>query len=138
MTRPLTTSRRTYVRIAGTVLLGGLAGCSALGGSSPTVDLTLYNHSEEPYTVELTLYRSDGDTRSDARAWSSSVDVQPDAEATRAAVAEKQPYRVEYHAYRANSFLTDEDHVHYLPRDGEDDGSLTFDIQESGTLTERR
>ena len=135
--RPSTT-RRTYLRLTGTALLGGLAGCSALGASSPMVDLTIYNHSEDPYTVELTMYRPDGDTRSGARAYSASIDVQPDAEATRAAVAEKRPYRVEYDAYRANSVLTDEDHVHYLPYDGPDDVALTFDVDGSGVLTQRR
>jgi len=102
------------------------------------VDLTIYNHSDDPYTVDLTLYRPDGETRSGERVWSSSIDVQPDAEATREDIAEKRPYRVEYDSFRDNSFQTDEDHVHYLPYDGDDDGALTFDIRESGTLTERR
>ena len=115
----------------------GLAGCSGLVSDPPTLSLTVFNHSESPYTVEVTISRTDATSRSDARVFSGTIDVEPDGQAVREDVAERRPYLVEYGLYEDNSDLTDQDHVHYSPGDEDESGRLTFDIDSSGTLTRR-
>ncbi len=128
--------RRTLVRGA-VPLCAGLAGCSGLVSDSPTLSLTVFNHSKSPYTVEVTISRTDATSRSDAKAFSGTIDVEPDGQAVREDVAERRPYLVEYGLYEDNSDLTDQDHVHYYPGDEGEDGGLAFDIDSSGTLTRR-
>ncbi|MGQ3329609.1 hypothetical protein [Halorubrum sp. FL23] len=129
--------RRTLLQGA-VPLCVGLAGCSGSVSDSSMLSLTVFNHSEVPYTVEVTLLRADGsDSRSDARAFSGAIDVDPGGQAVRDAVAERRPYLVEYGLYEENSDLTDQDHVHYYPDDGNESDTLSFDIDSSGTLTRR-
>jgi hypothetical protein len=80
---------------------------------------------------------SDGGSRSDARAFSGRIDVEPDGEAVREAVVERRRYLIEYGLYEDDNALTDQDHVHYYPGDEGEDGGLAFDIDPSGTLTRR-
>jgi hypothetical protein len=102
------------------------------------LSVTVFNHAESPYTVEMTLTRTGGDgSRSDARAFSEGIDVEPDGRAGREAVAERQRYLIEYGLYEDNSKLTDQDHVHYYPGDEDENGRLAFDIDSSGVLTRR-
>ena len=128
--------RRTLLRGA-VPLCTGLAGCSGFSADPPMLSLTVFNHAESPYTVEVTFSRTDEASRSDARAFSGPIDVEADGEAGREAVAERRPYLVEYGLYQENSELTDQDHVHYYPGDEDESGRLSFDIDSSGTLTRR-
>ena len=129
--------RRTLLRGA-VPLCAGLAGCSGLSSGSPKLSLTVFNHSESPYTVEVTVSRtSGGDSRSDARAFSGDIGVEPGGQAVHEDVAERRPSLIEYGLYEDNSELTDQDHVHYYPGDEDESGHLTFDIDSSGTLTRR-
>lgn len=99
------------------------------------LDLTIFSHADDPYTVEVGVFR-DESSRSDARVYSASLDVPSEGRAERENVLEARPYLVRYSAYRDNSRLTDEGHVHYLPpEDGE--AGLTFDIDSDGSLTRR-
>ena len=129
--------QRRQVLLGTAAACSGLTGCSALSSESSTLGFLLFNQTDSPYTVELTLYRSDVDaSRSEARAYSASIHVEPAGEVRREVVAEARPYRVEYHLYEDHSRLTDEDHVHYYPTD-EGDDIESFDITESGVLTRR-
>jgi hypothetical protein len=129
--------RRTLLR--GSVpLCAGLAGCSGLVSDPAMLSLTVFNHAESPYTIEMTLSRTGEDgSRSDARAFSGTIDIEADGEAVREEIAERRPYLVEYSLYEENSDLTDQDHVHYYPGDEDESGTLSFDIDSSGTLTRR-
>ncbi len=98
--------------------------------------MTVFNQTDAPYTVEVEFYSDDGASEAAARAFSSSFDVEPDGEATAEGVVEAGRYLVSYHAYEEDSKLTDEDHVHFIPS-GDETESLTFDIQETGELTQR-
>ncbi len=127
-----------------TLLLGtpaivtGLAGCSALSSPSSMLTVTVVSHAENPYTVELTLFRRSADiSRSEARVYDASIDVEPQGQAQRTGVAEARPYLVRYSVYENNRKLTDEDHIHYYPPDNGGDDSLTFDIDSIGVLTRR-
>ena len=129
--------RRTLLRGVAP-LCAGIAGCSGASSEPPTLSLTVFNHSESPYTVEMTILRADGDgSGSDARAFSGDIDVDPDGRAVREEVAERRPSRIEYGLYEGDSELTDQDHVHYRPGDEGESGGLAFDIDSSGVLTRR-
>lgn len=100
--------------------------------------ISVISHADNPYTIELGLYRSGDDmSRSEARGYDASIDVEPQGQARRKNVAEVRPYLVRYSVYENNSRLTDEDHVHYYPPDNGDDDSLAFDIDSAGVLTRR-
>lgn len=132
--RPL--ARRSLLRAGGVATLGALAGCGG-GSAPPMLSLSVVNHAEVPYTVELTLFDADGSgTRSDARVYDASIDVPPDDEsAGRDAVAEARQYVIRYSAYRENSHRTDQSHVHYYPT-GDDDQAV-LDIDEDGSVSYR-
>lgn len=128
--------RRNF--LVGTIPLGtGLAGCSGLFSDSSMLSLAIFNHSNSPYTIEMTLLRRDDSSRSEARVFSESIDIEPAGQTVREAVAEKQPYIIEYSLYEDDNILTDQDHVHYYPRDDDGDDDQAFDIASSGVLTRR-
>lgn len=86
----------------------------------------------------MSLFRvGDNQPRSEARAYSESIDVEPGGKTQRENVAENRPYLIRYEAYENNSHLTDEDHVHFYPSGNEGDDSVSFDIHPSGVLTRR-
>ncbi|ELZ42324.1 hypothetical protein C471_04765 [Halorubrum saccharovorum DSM 1137] len=128
--------RRSLLRGAAP-LCAGLAGCSGAVSDPLMLSVIVFNHAESPYTVEVTLSRTDATTRSDARAFSGTIDVEPDGQADREGVAERRRYLIEYGLYEDNSDLTDQDHVHYYPGDEDESGTLSFDIDSSGNLTRR-
>ncbi|WP_226480987.1 hypothetical protein [Natrinema amylolyticum] len=129
--------RRTFV--LGTIpLCSGFAGCTGQFSDSRMISVTVFNHSERPYTIEMALSRTDEDiSRSESRAFSGRIDVEPDEQTIRKDVAEQQQYLIEYSLFEDNSFLTEQDHFHYYPGDEDESGSLAFDITSSGTLTRR-
>lgn len=103
------------------------------------LSLAVFNHANDPYSIEMGIYRSgDGSSRSEARVFSSRVDVEADGQTVREDVAEVQSYMIKYDLYKNNSSLTDQDHIHYYPDDEDASGSLAFDIDPSGVLTQRR
>ena len=115
------------------------AGCSALSRESPTLDLVLYNHVDTAYTVEMGLFRvEDGLSRSEARAYQRSIDLDPRGEVRLSDVADSRQYLVEYEVYENNDRRTDGGHVHYYPVDDDDGDRLTFDLRPPGTLTRRQ
>lgn len=116
-------------------LSAGLAGCSGFRSGDGGVDLTVFNQAAVPYTVEVELL-GEGSSESAARAYGTTLDVEPNGEQTREAVAEAGRYLVRYRVYERDSELTDQDHVHYIPS-GDGSESLTFDVQETGVLTRR-
>ncbi|TKX81058.1 hypothetical protein EXE53_07045 [Halorubrum sp. SD626R] len=129
--------RRSFLRST-IPLCVGLAGCSGSLSDSPMLSVVVFNHSESPYTIEVTLSRPARDgSRSDARVFSGQIDVEPDGQTARDDVAEKRRYLVEYSVFEDNSSLTDQDHVHYYPGDEDESGTLAFDIDPSGTMTRR-
>jgi hypothetical protein len=118
-------------------LVSGISGCSGLSPDSSMLDLVFVNHSETPYTVEVRLFRGDGSSRSGAREFSGSIDVEAEGETSRTHVAEAQPYLIEYSLYENDSRLTDQSHVHYYPPGDGGDDTQTFDIDSAGVLTRR-
>jgi len=129
--------RRTVVRAA-VPFCTGLAGCSGLRSGSQSLSVTVFNGSERPYALELTISRTGGNgDRSDARGFSGRIDVDPNGEVVREVVVDRARHLIEYALFEDNSRLTDQDHVHYYPGDEGEDGGLAFDIDSSGTLTRR-
>jgi hypothetical protein len=128
--------KRRYLLFGMVSLFSGIAGCSARLFDSPMLDLTLYNHTDNPYTVEMKIFRDDS-TRNEARVFSSRLDVEPDGQTEQENVAEAEPLVISYSVYEDNSKLTDQDHVHYYPGDSKDDDSQVFDIHSPGILTRR-
>ncbi|WP_435074382.1 hypothetical protein [Halorubrum sp. HHNYT27] len=128
--------RRTAVRAA-VPLCFGLAGCSGLRSGAHPLSVTVFNHSDRPYAIELTFSRTSETDRSDARAFSGRIDVEPNGEAVREDVADPARYLIEYACFENDSRLTDRDHVHYYPGDEDEGGGLAFDLDASGTLTRR-
>jgi len=130
------TSRRA-VLAAGAASLASVAGCAVLPSRSAALDVTLYNHTDSPYTVELSLFRVGSDlSRSDARAYSGSIDVEAESRAHLEDLAVARQYVVRYEAYERNRDPTDEGHVHFYPLDDGGD-ALAFDIHAPGVLTRR-
>jgi hypothetical protein len=129
--------QRRPVLVGTTSLIAGLAGCSGLSRDPSMLNLVLINLSENPYTVELSLFRSDEASRSEARDFSGRIDIEPEDDTERTQVAEAQPYTIEYSVYEDNSRLTDQDHIHFLPRDDGEDDTLTFDVDSTGMLSRR-
>lgn len=113
----------------------GLAGCGESQSGDGGVSLTVFNQADAPYTVECEFF-GDDDTEGAARAYSTTLDIEPDGQATSQADIEPGRYLVRYAAYEDNAVLTDQDHVHYIPA-GDGVASLSFDIQETGELTRR-
>jgi hypothetical protein len=128
-------SRRAVLGTLGVVTASTLTGCSRLQSSGGRVDLTVFNQTDASYTVEIGFF-NDGASEAAARAYSSSLEVEPDGEVTREAVVETGRYMVRYRAYEDHSRMTDQDHVHFIPS-GDSTESLTFDIRETGELTRR-
>lgn len=128
--------KRRSVLLGTPAVVTGLAGCSVL--SSPSLTINVVNHADNPYTIELNLFkRGDDVSRSEARVYDTSIDVEPQGQTQRENVVEARPYLVRYSVYENNRRPTDEDHVHYYPSESGDDESLTFDIDSSGVLTRR-
>ena len=127
--------KRRQAITAAVGLSAGLAGCSGFRSGDGGVDLTVFNQANASYAVEVE-FLGEGRSESEARAYSTTLDIEPNGEQTRAAVVESGRYLVRYRAYEDDSALTDEDHVHYIPS-GDGSESLTFDVQESGALTRR-
>jgi hypothetical protein len=128
-------SRRAVLSAVGVATVGSLGGCSRLRSGAESVGLTVFNQTDTTYTVEIGFF--DDDTPEPAaRAYESSLDVEPDGEVTRDAVAEVGRYLVRYRAYEEGSRLTDQDHLHFVPS-GDGTERLTFDIRDSGELTRR-
>lgn len=118
-----------------TAAVTGLAGCSALSSSPSMLTIAVINHDDTDYTVELAVFEPDGASRSEARVYSKSIPVKPAGKAIYEDVLETGRYLVRYHVYEEGSHLTDEDHTHYYPPEGDDD--LAFDIDSTGTITTR-
>lgn len=128
--------RRT-VLLGTTALLTAASGCATLSAPARTLDLTVFNQTDSPYTVSLSVFRTGGDaTRSEARVYSTQFDLTANGRADREDVAPERPAVVRYEAYRDDSEQTDEGHVHYYPTDDGDDG-ITFDVAPGGALTRR-
>ena len=133
---PLLASRRA-VLATGAVSIAAVAGCSTLTADSSTLDIALFNHTDAPYTVELGLFRVDSErSRSDARAYSESIAVEPGGETQREAVVESRQYVVRYELFEDNRTPADEGHVHFYPEDDGGDG-IAFDIHSPGVVTRR-
>jgi hypothetical protein len=128
-------SRRTVLGTLGVATVSTLTGCSWLKSSGSSVDLTVFNQTDDSYTVVIGFF-NDGASESAARAYRSPIEVEPDGEVTREAVVETGRYLVRYRAYQDHSRMTDQDHVHFIPS-GDGTESLTFDIRETGELTQR-
>lgn len=131
-----TSDRRAFLRLGGAAVLGGLAGCSALSGRSP-LDLAVFNWTDTPQTVTIRLLDPDEGPRSDPARYDASLDLEPDGEVRREAVADARRHLVRYRVYEENSRLTDQDHVHYYGDDDETDPTLAFNLREPGVLTRR-
>lgn len=125
--------------LVGTVgVLAGLAGCSTSLTHRPALDLTVFNHTDSPYTVEIMVFKSGNNrSRSDARLYDTSLDVSADGKAVREDAFEEQRCLVRYRVYRNNSELTDRGHIHYYPPDGGQEDGLAFDVHSSGRLMRR-
>ncbi len=131
-----TERRRVLVGTAG--VLTGLAGRSTLSTHRPTLDLTVFNRTDSPYTVEMTVLKSGGDrSRSDARLYDASLDVSAGGKTVRRDAFEERRCIVRYRAYRTGERLTDYGHIHYYPPgDGQKD-DVAFDIHSPEHLTRR-
>jgi len=128
-------SRRAVLGTLGVAAGSAFTGCAWLQSSNGSVDLTVFNQTDTSHTVAIGFF-DDSASEGVARAYSSSLDVEPDDEVTREAVVETGRYLVRYTVYEENSRPTDQDHVHFIP-DGDGTENLTFDIRESGELTRR-
>ena len=128
-------SRRTVLGTVCGAAASALAGCSRLRSDAGRVDLTIFNQTATAYTVEVAVF-GDGETAAAARAYASSLDVEPDGEVTAKGVVEAGRYLVRYRAYADDSRLTDDGHVHFVPS-GDGTESLAFDIRETGDVTRR-
>lgn len=130
-------TRRSLVGLGGVCLLGGVAGCSALTSGSATLDLVVFNHADATYRVGVTLLRPDHDgSLSAARSYERTLELDPNGEARREGVAQSRRYLVRYDVVEMDEGRqTDQDHVHYYPRGGDD--TITFDLHPPGELTVR-
>lgn len=129
--------KRRRAILGATAAVTGLAGCSELSSSPSMLTVTVINHDDTDYTVELAVFEPDGASRSEARVYSKRIPVEPEGEAIDEEALETGRYLVRYHVYEEGSGnLTDEDHIHYYPPD-DGDGDLAFDIDSTGTLTTR-
>ena len=133
---PLT--RRTALRAGGLAMLSALPGCSLPSSRPSLLNVAVFNHSESPYTIELSLFRNDGSSSSrGARIYDRSLDVEPEGDIRRENAVKNRPYLVRYSVYENNRRPTDEDHVHYYPADSPGEAYLAFDIDSTGVLTRR-
>lgn len=77
-------------------------GCAWLQSSDGGVDLTVFNQTDTSHNVAIGFF-DDSASEGVARAYSSSLDVEPDGEVTREAVVETGRYLVRYTVYEENS-----------------------------------
>lgn len=128
--------KRRHFVVGTASILPGLSGCSGLSSESQMLNLVLFNQTEVYYAVQVRLFRdTDDSTRSEARAFSDLLHVDPGGQTEREDIAEAEPYVIDYSVYEENSKLTDQRHFHYYPTDGEE--GQTFDIRSPGVLTRR-
>ena len=128
--------RREAILLTTTVLTG-VTGCSAFSSESSTLSIVFFNQTDSRYTVELSIFEPTAESRSEARLYSRSIDVEPGERTRIADVAEMNSYLVRYTLYENNSRLTDEDHIHYYPPGEGESDSLAFNIEQTGELTRR-
>lgn len=127
-------SRRALLGTIGIATATSLAGCSWGQADADGLDLTVFNQTATPFTVEIEFI-ADGDDGATSR-HDASLDVDPNGEVNRENVVEAGAYLVRYQVYEENSTLTDEDHVHVVAS-GDGSDSLTFDIRNPGVLNRR-
>ena len=129
--------RRRELLLGTAAVLAGGSGCSALSSRPSSLSVVFFNQDDSSYTIELDVFETDGESRSEARQYSGSIDVAPDGRTRVEDVAEMGSYLVRYGLYEGNSRLTDEDHVHYYPPDDGESETLAFNIEQTGELTRR-
>lgn len=133
-------SRRTV--IAATVCsLVPVAGCSALESDPPMLDLVVFNYTDSPFTVTIELFRSgNNQTRNEAKAFASTIDVEPGGETRLEDAVENDQYLIEYDVDRiveGDPLETDRDHTHFYPTGDGENNSIAFDIVRSGKMNKR-
>jgi len=69
-------------------VLAGLSGCSALSSRSTGLSVVFFNQNDSSYTIELDTFEAGEESRSEARQYSSSIDVAPDGQTRVEDVAE--------------------------------------------------
>jgi len=72
-------SRRAVLGTICAATASTFTGCSWLQSSDGSVDLTVFNQTDAAYTVEIGFF-NDGAAEPAARAYSSSLDVEPDGD----------------------------------------------------------
>lgn len=95
-------SRRAVLGTLGVATGSAFTGCTWLQSSDGSVDLTVFNQTDTSHTVAIGFF-DDSASEGVARAYSSSLDVEPDDEVTREAVVETGRYLVRYTVYEENS-----------------------------------
>ena len=131
-------TRRTALHAICLAVLPPLSGCSLLSSQSAMLDVAVFNHSDSPYTIELSMFRNDNDSSSRGELiYDERINVEPQGEIQQENVIKDQPYLVRYSVYEENSRQTDEGHVHYYPEDSPGESFLALDINSTGELTRR-
>lgn len=112
-------SRRQLLGVAGTGILAGLAGCSAVPAPRPKMDFAVDNARDEPVNLGVRFLRPHVAERSEAIVWSDHLEVPPrdDPDDLRHVedVAPDRPYRIEVD--EAGTV----DHYHYRPDCADED-----------------
>ena len=137
---PSTHSRRA-VMAAGLCSVASVPGCSILESDPSMLDIVFINNTDSGFTITVHLLASgDGNSNGEGRAFSASIDIEPQEELRREEIAESQQYLIEYDVDKivdGDPLQTDHDHAHFYPTDGGDNPSVAFDIVGSGTLNKR-
>lgn len=138
---PSTTASRRAVLAAGVCSLAPGTGCIGLGSDPPMLDIIVYNQTDSQYTVTMKLYRVGNDqTRSEALAFQSEFEIEPQGVAKREQVAENDRHLLRYDVDRIvenDPLETDHDHAHLYPTSDSETNSVAFDIVGSGELKKR-
>jgi len=108
-------NRRTLLRVAGSAVTVGFAGCSNPLTSQPKLDLTIENYRDESVTLFIEVIRPDASDRSNALVYQENAEVSPNAvgeDVWRADnIAPARRYRIEIMIQRGERTS----HYHYLP-----------------------
>ena len=130
--------KRRGVLLGTTTAISGLAGCGVPSSEDSRLDVTIFNHTETSYTIEVDIFDSTADgSRGEARVYSESITIEPEGQAEREEIAETQPLLARYDVYENNSRQTDQGHIHYYPSDDNSAESMVFDLQPPGSLVRR-
>jgi hypothetical protein len=95
--------KRREAILSATAGITGLAGCSVLSSQAGTLSVSVFNHAESSYTIELGMFEGRDKSRPEARQYSRSIDVESAGQTRVDDIVEMGSYLLRYEVYENRS-----------------------------------